>query len=69
MDQFQGHEHRHNIRSAWHVVAGGTNHVPTEDLTTSNTYDIIAKRGCDTPRYGDETRSKNLSIKIWQRIS
>ena len=69
MDQFQGHEHYYQRRSGWHIVFEGNHQVPVLTFETSSTFDIVSKGNCGTPRYGDETRSKNLSIKIWQRIS
>lgn len=69
MDQFQGHEHKYQRKGDWHLVAWGDLEVPVRRLDTYNTFDIVPKENCGTPRYGDETRPKNLSIKIWQRIS
>ena len=69
LDQFQGHEHLYNIFETYHLVRYGDLKVPITSLRTEITSNIKPKEYCGTPRYGDETRSKNISVKIWQRIS
>lgn len=69
LDQFQGHEHLYNIYDTFHLVRAGDLKVPITSLETKITSNIKPKENCGTPRYGDETRSKNISVKIWQRIS
>lgn len=71
LDQFQGHEHRmYDVSASWDNRNGrrsGDSWI--YNPTTKDTGDIINKSNYGTPRYGDETRSKNISVKIWQRIS
>lgn len=69
LDQFQGHEHLYTIFETYHLVRDGQLHVPITSLRTKITSNIDPKENCGTPRYGDETRSKNISVKIWQCIS
>lgn len=69
LDQFQGHEHLYTIYKDYHLVNSGHLKVPIDELRTKITSNIDPKENCGTPRYGDETRSKNISVKIWQCIS
>ena len=71
LDQFQGHEHRmYDVSASWDNRNGRrTGDSWIYNLQTKDTEDIINKKNYGTPKYGDETRSKNISVKIWQRIS
>lgn len=69
MDQFQGHEHLYlknqyekklNLRDAEAYLRYPSN---------TKTGGIVSDDKNGTPRYGEETRVKNISIKLWKRIS
>ncbi len=70
LDQFQGHFH--NLDSVWKNKPSW--HNSGRDNPVTGEYEAIATNPISdgingNPRYGDETRPINLSIKIWQRIS
>jgi hypothetical protein len=65
MDQLQNHNHRYYRGSSNY---GDFDKDLVGDSNTSNippAQSNLVARG----RAGDETRSKNISIKIWQRIA
>ena len=69
LDQFQVHEHIYNTYQDYHLVRDGHLSVLSYNSFHKTTSDIAPKENYEPPRYGDETRPKNISIKIWHRIS
>ena len=69
MDQMQEHTHTYDrlekTYRCYHNLYGGTNYVATGDFVGDSTGTSNANSG----RSGEETRVKNISIKLWQRIS
>ena len=68
-DQFQGHEH--TIIGCWDN--GTQPGQPTYSRPTyqysSNTSAVVSDTTNGTPRVGNETRGKNLTVRYWKRIS
>ncbi len=67
LDQFQGHKHKY-IRPYAGTLISNINGTRT-GATYGSTGEILTDGENGEPRYGAETRSKNISVKIWQRIS
>lgn len=69
MDQVQKHTHTYSTLrktgSATHMAYGGVNPVHTGDYVSGTTGTTNANSG----RSGTETRVKNLTVKLWERIS
>lgn len=69
MDQLQDHTHTYDL---WeqsvevvHAVTGGPNYIRTGDMVEETTGTSKANSG----RSGAETRVKNISVRLWKRIS
>lgn len=64
MDQLQDHTHPEKAPTGdWNKLAAGYIQTPTRGYTSDTT------GGVKSGRSGEETRVKNISIKLWQRIS
>lgn len=64
MDQLQDHTHSEKAPSGgWNGLDAGIHEAPTRGYTPDTT------GGVKSGRRGEETRVKNISIKLWQRIS
>lgn len=78
-DAFQGHYHGHNKTSSWEggSVANGNNgamlwgQVSSVQETISKVYtrEYNSDEFHGTPRVESETRGKNITVKLWKRIS
>ena len=73
-DQFQGHEHKlgrglvNNVENTSGLGYGGQ---PTQmyGAKLSKTDGVQSDDVNGTPRVGNETRGKNLTVRYWKRIS
>lgn len=68
MDQFQEHQHTYYGNRWGRNVGDWGNMMSVDAETRPSTFNITGTEN-NPPRYGTETRSKNISIKIWQRIA
>ena len=69
MDQFQGHEHFYLQNSYENKLNLSNDGAYLRKPYDTKTRGIVPDGKNGTPRFGDETRVKNISIKLWQRIS
>lgn len=68
MDQFQEHQHTY-YGNRWSRNVGDWGEMMSVDAETRpSTFNVTGTEN-NPPRYGTETRSKNISIKIWRRIA
>ena len=64
MDQVQNHTHSEKAPSnGWNDLEPGNIHAPTRGYTSDTT------GGVNSGRSGEETRVKNISVRLWKRIS
>ena len=67
LDAFQGHEHTTDTSDDNNDGAGGYSDRPIN--TDGTTKGIVEKSGYGSPRYANETRPKNVTIRVWRRTA
>ena len=67
MDQFQEHQHTY-YGNRWGRTSGDWGYLLSVDADLMPSFNITGTEN-NPPRFGTETRSKNISMKIWKRIA